>query len=444
MVQMMKVERVRDAITKTAKLLARDKVKVQQRGGQPHVMYDRDGKVQYINLPMIPDDPSQELLNAVQGFLDHEVAHVLFTDKLAEYAGIERAKKAGLPLQSVVSMSNIFEDVRIEKKMRVAYQGAARNLTTALEFVLDKQIAPALADADKIADPNKRSGLRRAQAMVPYIRARSGDANAEKWLVDNHLIDDVKAYDAAFPTLVARLKALETTADTIQLAIDFVEAITPKEPEPEEQPEEDDGTPPPSLGEREDGESDDGDPTDGEDEGPEGDEDEDDDDFEPDEWDEDDDFEEDPDLADDGDDGDDDDFKENDGDDKPDQGDDGEEEDGGMNGEDGGDDTEQKGKGDQSSEGKQPDKGENGEEEGEDEEDEDDAEGSGGEKNDVTLTDAMRMIEPTHRKLLMDYNRNRKSVERLATERGVSIDGIADQLRTARRQLNAALNGELS
>ena len=443
MVQMMKVERVRDAITKTAKLLARDKVKVQQRGGQPHVMYDRDGKVQYINLPMIPDDPSQELLNAIQGFLDHEVAHVLFTDKLAEYAGIERAKKAGLPLQSVVSMSNIFEDVRIEKKMRVAYQGSARNLTTALEFVLDKQITPALADADKIADPDKRSGLRRAQAMVPYMRARSGDANAEKWLVDNHLIDDVKAYDAAFPTLVARLKALETTADTIQLAIDFVEAITPKEPEPEEQPEEDDGTPPPSLGEREDGESDDGDPTDGEDEGPEGDEDEDDD-FEPDEWDEDDDFEEDPDLADDGDDGDDDDFKENDGDDKPDQGDDGEEEDGGMNGEDGGDDTEQKGKGDQSSEGKQPDKGENGEEEGEDEEDEDDAEGSGGEKNDVTLTDAMRMIEPTHRKLLMDYNRNRKSVERLATERGVSIDGIADQLRTARRQLNAALNGELS
>jgi hypothetical protein len=73
-----------------------------------------------VNIPHIPEDASDDLLIATQGFLDHEVAHVLFTD----YAAIKIAYEEGF-----ASLHNIIEDSFIERKMAVVFAGSAYNLS---------------------------------------------------------------------------------------------------------------------------------------------------------------------------------------------------------------------------------------------------------------------------------------------------------------------------
>jgi cobaltochelatase CobT len=68
------------------------KVKVTQQGTSAFVQFDtKTNAPMRVNLPYLPDDATDELLNAVQGFLDHEVAHILFTDNQRR-RGSEKAK----------------------------------------------------------------------------------------------------------------------------------------------------------------------------------------------------------------------------------------------------------------------------------------------------------------------------------------------------------------
>ena len=437
MSDMVRTQRVRDAVTKTAKLLARDKVEIRQRGGQPAVHYNRDGTVQYVNLPMIPDEPTPAFLDAVQGFLDHEIAHVLFTDKLAEVAVLEPAIREGMNAEVLASTSNIFEDVRIERRMREEYQGSAHNLTKSLIFVLDESLKPRLLEANKLPDARARQASRASIAMVPWVRSLSGDVNADLWLKENGLEADMMLFGMVFPTMKARLAALTSSADAAQLAIDFLKAVSPPpepEPEPEagdegEEDEDEKGekSKMPSLGKGEDGTSDDdaddddadADADDGEGddqdassgEGAGGSEDESGSDTHKPDKDGD---ENDGDTSDDDDDEDGDD--DGDGDDDDDDGD--EDGDEGFGDEDGDDD---------------------GEEDGEDGDDEDDDDGEG--EHAVTLTEAMKRLDPTQRKLISDYNRKRKTVAQIAEQTGKSETTVAAELKAARTRLNRILEG---
>lgn len=75
---MLKAVIVREAVIKLVQVLTERKIKVTQRGSKAYVRYNRDGSPSVVNVPYIPDDASEEYLAAIQGFLDHEVAHVLF------------------------------------------------------------------------------------------------------------------------------------------------------------------------------------------------------------------------------------------------------------------------------------------------------------------------------------------------------------------------------
>jgi hypothetical protein len=91
---LLKTAKIRESITKTTRLLVRDKVEVRQRGVQPLVAYNKDGSVKFINLPVIPDSPSPEFMDAMQGFLDHEAAHVFFTNINELQKSNDKAKAA--------------------------------------------------------------------------------------------------------------------------------------------------------------------------------------------------------------------------------------------------------------------------------------------------------------------------------------------------------------
>ena len=80
---MNRIEILREKITKLTGLLTDKKVKVTQRGAQAFVRYTKQGIPELVNVPYIPDNATQEFTQAIEGFLDHEVAHVLFSSPAA-------------------------------------------------------------------------------------------------------------------------------------------------------------------------------------------------------------------------------------------------------------------------------------------------------------------------------------------------------------------------
>ena len=73
-----------------------------------------------IHLPALPLDANAELLGVARGYIDHESAHVLFTD-------FEELWAANMsPLQR--HLENTIEDIRIEKLMVERFPGCAANL----------------------------------------------------------------------------------------------------------------------------------------------------------------------------------------------------------------------------------------------------------------------------------------------------------------------------
>lgn len=98
-----------------------------------------DGSTIY--LPVLPDNASQDLMDAMQGHLDHETAHVIFTD----FSALKKIKRSDKKLFTV---ANALEDPRIEKKMINTWRGAGVNLRRSLEWSLQK-----MKDEREITDP---------------------------------------------------------------------------------------------------------------------------------------------------------------------------------------------------------------------------------------------------------------------------------------------------
>ncbi|MCV5830467.1 porphyrin biosynthesis protein, partial [Escherichia coli] len=90
------------------------------------------GEPVLVNIPSIPDDASPTLMNAVRGFLDHEVAHILFTEPKVAMQMRERGKAPSTGLW------NALEDVFIERRMGQVFNGTRRNLLATQSLVIDK------------------------------------------------------------------------------------------------------------------------------------------------------------------------------------------------------------------------------------------------------------------------------------------------------------------
>lgn len=74
------VQDFRDSVKRVVALLSGKNIPVAERGDDAYVRYNDDGEPILVNIPSIPDNATPALMNAVRGFLDHEVAHILFTD----------------------------------------------------------------------------------------------------------------------------------------------------------------------------------------------------------------------------------------------------------------------------------------------------------------------------------------------------------------------------
>jgi hypothetical protein len=246
---------VREAITKVVSLLTRQAIKVQQRGVKAYVQYGAKGQIELVNLPYIPDDATEEFIAAVQGFLDHEVGHVLFTDTKV----VERAKKAG---SRVKNLHNVLEDVYIEQKMIEAFAGSVNNLESVRRFHAERMAAPKIKEAMATGDLDTAAGY-----VAPLqFRAWGGQLTARDFLTDNpKLAAMVEPMAKAIgPELIARVGKLKSSDDCLKLAIAIAEKTAPPPaPPPPPAPKSAPPPPPEEKPKKGDGEAEDSAPTEG-------------------------------------------------------------------------------------------------------------------------------------------------------------------------------------
>jgi len=197
---------LRDAVVKITQMLSGKGIEVTQRGVNAYVKADAAGRPVQVNLPYLPDNATEDLVNAIQGFLDHEVAHILFSD-------FNLTSKAGK--MGVHSMFNIVEDARIEKLMAQKFTGSGHNLSVTGKFFLDKFTVPSVRDAQASGDTNKVIGI----LMVPLIRAMSGQFIFKEFMKDKMGV--VAPVHDRIKDLEPRIEACSTCAEALEIALEI-------------------------------------------------------------------------------------------------------------------------------------------------------------------------------------------------------------------------------
>jgi cobalamin biosynthesis protein CobT len=208
---------IREAIKKVVALLTKRSIKVTQRGSKAYVEYNaKTGAINLVNLPYLPDDASDEFVAAVQGFLDHEVGHVLYTDpKIMPVMRKESGK--------VKNLANAIEDVYIERKMGEAFAGSIGNLNSVRKFYLEKIAKPKIEQAIAAGDLKTAAGY----ASLVQFRAWGGQQMAADFLRDNpNYAELVKPMaERLGEELIAKIKKASNSWDCLDLARDMKKAL---------------------------------------------------------------------------------------------------------------------------------------------------------------------------------------------------------------------------
>lgn len=204
----MKNDRVyilRESVVKITQMLSGKGIKVTQQGVNAYVKADHNGTPVLVNLPYLPDNATEDLCNAIQGFLDHEVAHILFTT----FNVMGKAMKQG---RQVAFLLNALEDPRIEKCMAERFQGCAYNLAVTGKFYLDKFVVPKMQEAAKAGKAHDVINA----LMVPMIRAMSGQTVFQEFMKDKWTI--VEPVYERIKDLAPQIEAAASTEDCMKLA----------------------------------------------------------------------------------------------------------------------------------------------------------------------------------------------------------------------------------
>ena len=212
----MKNDRVfilRESVVKITQMLSGKGIKVTQQGVNAYVKADHTGQPVLVNLPYLPDNATEELCNAIQGFLDHEVAHILFT----EFSLMSKAHAKG---EQVGFMLNALEDPRIEKEMAKRFQGSAYNLSVTGKFYLDKFVMPRLKEKATAGDA---MGVMQT-LMVPMIRALSGQQVFQEFMRDHWT--KVEPMYERIKDLQPQIEGATSTADCMSLAEEITKRLT--------------------------------------------------------------------------------------------------------------------------------------------------------------------------------------------------------------------------
>lgn len=206
---------IRNSISAITQILAGRNITVHQRGLSAYVSYnERTGEPESVTLPYLPDDASDDLILAVQGFLDHEVGHLLFTENTAI---LEIAHDADW-----LHMENVLEDPYVEREMQRSFPGSKGTISRLHHFFLEKIVQ---VNYKKLMDAGSVNPLEFFGVLMPCItRAWHEFPVFEEYMLDKwaHVEPIMKKLPK---DIAAQVQAVKSTRDNVALARYLIDAI---------------------------------------------------------------------------------------------------------------------------------------------------------------------------------------------------------------------------
>ncbi|HCB0676399.1 TPA: porphyrin biosynthesis protein [Klebsiella quasipneumoniae subsp. similipneumoniae] len=202
------VQDFRDSVKRVVGLLSGKNIPVAECGDTAYVRYNKKGEPVMVNIPSIPDDASPALMNAIRGFLDHEVGHLLFTDEKV-VKKMRNTKAFGL--------WNALEDVYIERRMSEVFTGSRRNLLSTRNLMIDKYFNPHIKKAVAMCRGDQRE-LFLKFFLCPVLRAWDGQPTFADFMEEHwRLIDKPIAVLKEFGVDEA-VRRMNSTEDCVKVA----------------------------------------------------------------------------------------------------------------------------------------------------------------------------------------------------------------------------------
>lgn len=218
---------LREVITKLVPMLAGRGLRVTQIGSKAYVRADtRTRKPVLVNIPMIPDNAEDSFIEAIQGFIDHEIGHVLVTD-WNYYGGAPTAEELRDPkVQAFQNTHNILEDTMIEREIVRIFPGSESNIGRLRKHFIERITKPAVAKA-------KDEKEKFIYLIVPMMRALSGHKEFQEYMDAEGLWKQpfveglLNQLDENY---IKRLRAASSTKETLELARELHDILYPPPP----------------------------------------------------------------------------------------------------------------------------------------------------------------------------------------------------------------------
>ena len=195
-------------------VLANQTILVTQQGTRAFVVTDATTlRPERLNLPCLPDGAPAPLVDALQGYIDHEVGHLLFTD----WSICVDANREGL-----AELHNIVEDPFVERAMCTRFPGSAWNLGQ-LHSTFVSEITPTLL-REAGQDARRTFGV----LLVPATRAFAGQAPFKAFMNAGRYwsLPLMACFVTALgPAAIARMPHLASSAECLAMARLYKEAI---------------------------------------------------------------------------------------------------------------------------------------------------------------------------------------------------------------------------
>ena len=220
---------LREVIQKLVPLLAGRGLTVTQRGSQAYVATNPTTKQpERVNIPSIPDNAKPDFVRAIQGFIDHEVAHVLYTDwhYYGGEGGVSAADLGKREVKKFLNIHNIVEDTMIERMMIRDFPGSGRNLTDTRKYFLSRITAEALKTA-------KNAKEEFVYLLVPTMRALAGHVEMQEFMDDGKYWENefvAEVVNNLTPATLDLLKRCTTTKETLEISKELFAIVYPPAP----------------------------------------------------------------------------------------------------------------------------------------------------------------------------------------------------------------------
>lgn len=210
-----KIRATRESIGKVVNMLSGRKIEVRQQGSQAYVQADpKTGLPKLVNIPVLPDNATDKLIDLIQGFIDHEVGHVLFTDHLV----IGKADKLG---KLHKALWNTVEDTFVERRMTKEFQGSRFNLANVRTVFLAKLAETALKNLD--ANPASTAQDYWNVLGVAAIRAWAGQTEMQDFMHSKW--GHISAASEALKDLIPEILKVKSSSESLELSIKIYDAL---------------------------------------------------------------------------------------------------------------------------------------------------------------------------------------------------------------------------